>query len=82
MSDVNHIRLDIRGQICPSCLLLTLKEVNGHAEAIRRGQTEIVVVTDDRQAINTIPGAVDNMGYRTDVGREEGAYRIRIYHQP
>ena len=82
MSDVNRIQLDIRGQICPSCLLLTLQEVNGHGEAIRRGQTEIVVVTDDRQAISTIPGAVDNMGYQADVSREDGAYRIRIYHQP
>ena len=73
------IDLDIRGQICPSCLLLTLKEVNRHAAAIRCGATEIVVTTDDRQATATIPSTVDRMGFRTDVVRVDGTYRIRIF---
>jgi hypothetical protein len=81
MTDKNVIQLDIRGQICPSCLLLTLKELNARGEAVRRGGTEIVVLTDDRQALGTIPGAVDKMGYQTDVSREDGLYRIRICHQ-
>jgi TusA-related sulfurtransferase len=81
MTDKNLIQLDIRGQICPSCLLLTLKQLNEHGAAVRSGQTEIVVFTDDRQAIGTIPGAVDKMGYQTDVARQDGLYRIRIYQQ-
>lgn len=81
MTDKNLIQLDIRGQICPSCLLLTLKQLNEHSEAVRRGQTEIVVFTDDRQATGTIPGAVDKMGYLADVSRQDGLYRIRIYQQ-
>jgi TusA-related sulfurtransferase len=73
------IALDIRGQICPSCLLLTLKEVNQHAAAIRTGSAEIVVTTDDRQATATIPSTIDRMGFGTEVVRVDGVYRIRIF---
>lgn len=78
--DNNSIQLDICGQLCPSCLLLTLKALNRHGESVRSGRTEIVVLTDDRQATGTIPDAVDKMGYRADVSRQDGLYRIRIYH--
>lgn len=72
------ITLDIRGQLCPSCLLRTLKALNQHGAAVRAGSTEIVVTTDDRQATATIPAAADRMGFRTDVVRQDGTYRIRI----
>ena len=75
---MDTIELDIRGQICPSCLLLTLKEVNQHAADIRSGKKQVCVVTDDRQAINTIPDAVDKMGYRTAVRQTGEGYRIEI----
>ena len=35
---VEAIELDIRGQVCPSCLLLTLREVNRHHAALAAGQ--------------------------------------------
>ena len=73
------IDIDIRGQICPSCLLLTLKELNGNGAAIRAGNAEIVVTTDDRQATATIPATADRMGFRTEVSRMDDLYRIRIF---
>lgn len=73
------IDIDIRGQICPSCLLLALKELNHNAEAVRAGSAEIVVTTDDRQATTTIPVTVDRMGFCTEVTRLDGSYRIRIF---
>ncbi len=76
------VRLDIRGQICPSCLLLTLREVNRHAAAIRAGKVEVEVFTDDRQATATIPESVTRMGFRVEVGRDPeraGGYRIHIH---
>jgi len=73
------IDIDIRGQICPSCLLLTLREMNDNGSAIRAGTTEIVVVTDDRQATATIPATADRMGFRSEVSRIDEAYRIRIF---
>jgi TusA-related sulfurtransferase len=73
------IDIDIRGQICPSCLLLTLKELNQNGAAIRAGSTEVVVVTDDRQATATIPATADRMGFQTEVTRVDEVYRIRIF---
>jgi TusA-related sulfurtransferase len=73
------INLDIRGQLCPSCLLLTLKELNSNGAALRAGNVEVVVTTDDRQATATIPATADRMGFRTEVGRQDGSYRIRIF---
>lgn len=72
------IEIDIRGQLCPSCLLLTLRELNRCAAAVRDGSAEIVVTTDDRQATATIPATVDRMGFQTDVRRQDDSYRIRI----
>jgi TusA-related sulfurtransferase len=71
--------LDIRGQLCPSCLLLTLKELNQHGAAIRAGQTELVVMTDDRQATATVPAAADRLGLHAQVEQLDGCYRIRIH---
>lgn len=79
MTAETSIELDIRGQLCPSCLLLTLKELNSRSAAVRAGDTTIVVLTDDRRATNTIPGAVEKMGFHTEVSRRDGLYRIRIY---
>jgi hypothetical protein len=73
------IDIDIRGQICPSCLLLTLKELNSNGAAIRTGNAEVVVTTDDRQATATIPATADRMGFRTEVSRVDDGYRIRIF---
>ena len=73
------IDIDIRGQICPSCLLLALKELNHHGAAVRAGSAEIVVTTDDRQATATIPATAERMGFRTEVTRLDSSYRIRIF---
>ncbi len=70
--------LDIQGQICPSCLLLTLKLLNEHHDELQAGTAVVEVVTDDRQAIATIPDATAKMGYRCVVAQEGGLYRIRI----
>lgn len=75
----NVIQIDIHGQICPSCLLLALKTMNEHAQALRRGEAEIVVMTDDRQATGTIPEAAARMGYRSDVSQVDSGYRIHIH---
>lgn len=72
------IDIDIRGQICPSCLLLTLKEINQNADAIRAGAVKIAVLTDDRQATATIPATAERMGFRADVQHGAAGYRIDI----
>lgn len=73
------IDIDIRGQICPSCLLLTLKEINRNAAALRAGAVKIAVLTDDRQATATIPATAERMGFRAAVQRDAAGYRIDIF---
>lgn len=72
------IDIDIRGQICPSCLLLTLKEINQNAAALRAGHLTIAVLTDDRQATATIPATAERMGFRAAVRHLSAGYRIDI----
>jgi len=72
---------DIRGQICPSCLLFTLKEVNSRREALRDGSTRILIKTDNRDATSTIPDAVMSMGYDSVVEKKNGYYEILIMLQ-
>lgn len=69
---------DIRGQICPSSLLFTLREVNSQRAALKEGSIQILIKTDNRNATTTIPDAVDSMGYDYVVEKKEGYYDILI----
>lgn len=73
------IEFDIRGQICPSCLLLALRELNRNSTMIRGGQAEMKILTDDRQATSTIPEMAGRMGYTTSITRDDTGYQIRIF---
>lgn len=75
------IRMDIRGQICPSCLLLALKEINENIDEIKRGEREICILSDDRNATATIPDAVMKMGLSTAVEKSDEGFEIRIYKE-
>jgi TusA-related sulfurtransferase len=72
------IEVDIRGQVCPSCLLLTLREVNKHYAALVEGSARLVVLIDSRDATGTIPATVQNMGLASRVDKVEGYYRVSI----
>lgn len=74
----NIIIHDIRGQICPSSLLFALREVNKEQQALKEKGAAIVIMTDNRNAIATIPEAVSSMGYATTVEKKEGYYQIEI----
>jgi len=70
----NVIIHDIRGQICPSCLLYTLREVNHHRQELRSGKLKLVIKTDNRNATSTIPEAISSMGYGYSVEKKDGGY--------
>jgi TusA-related sulfurtransferase len=76
--DIEVVEMDIRGQICPSCLLLVLKEVNDRAAELRAGRLALRILTDSRQATATIPEAVGNMGFEVEVDKADGHYTVRI----
>lgn len=73
-----RIEYDIRGQMCPSCLLRALKEVNEVTPELKRGEMELHILTNHRQSTATIPDAVRNMGYEVEVIKEGGDYRLII----
>lgn len=73
------ITMDIRGQICPSCLLLTLKQVNENIEQLKQNEAVIRVLSDDRHASSTIPEAVEKMGLSTSVEKTAEGFEIRIF---
>lgn len=75
---IETIELDIRGQVCPSCLLLTLREVNNHHAALSEGRLCLTVLTDSRDATGTIPAAVKNMGLAAQLDKVEDYYRVTI----
>jgi TusA-related sulfurtransferase len=75
------IEMDIRGQICPSSLLLALREVNQHRQELIAGHLSVVILTDNRDATGTIPEATRNMGIDAVVEKLDGYYRITTQHQ-
>ncbi len=75
------IEMDIRGQVCPSSLLLALREVNQYRQELIEGQLSIVILTDNRDATGTIPDAARNMGIDAVVEKLDGYYRIVTQHQ-
>jgi TusA-related sulfurtransferase len=75
---VNTIEYDIRGQICPSTLLIALREINTHQEALRDRVVRLRFLTDNRDCLTTIPESSRNMGYAAEVRREHGCYVIEV----
>ncbi len=75
------VEMNIRGQVCPSCLLLVLREVNQRHHELVAGDLCLVILTDNRDATGTIPEAVNNMGIAAAVEKVAGYYRITIQNQ-
>ncbi len=72
------IEFDIRGQICPSSLLITLREINIRRKEIKGGLQEVIILTDNRDATTTVPEALVNMGYVVSVVKKQGYYLIEV----
>lgn len=73
------IEFDIRGQICPSTLLTTLREINRHKSDLKQGTCRLVFKTDNRDATITIPETVRNMGYASEIVKQEGYYVLTVF---
>jgi TusA-related sulfurtransferase len=72
------IEMDIRGQVCPSSLLMALQVANKYYAEIANGLMQVVIKTDNRDATATIPGALENMGVMAEVEKIEGYYKITL----
>ena len=71
-------KLNVYGQVCPSTLLLALREVNRLQDELHRGEVRLDIHTDNRFATATIPNAVRNMGLDAKVRKEEEGYLIEV----
>jgi len=78
LNTMEIIEFDIRGQVCPSSLLVALKEVNARVDGLRQGKVKLRFLTDNRDATTTIPESAANMGYLVTVAKQEGSYLIEI----
>ena len=77
-SSPNKIEIDMRGQVCPSSLLIALEQTNTNKKALRAGEVILEIKTDNRDATVTIPSTVRNMGYDCLVSKKAGYYEILI----
>lgn len=78
MENIETIEFDITGQICPSTLLIALREINRHIAALNKGGLQLLFRTDNRDCTNTIPEAAGNMGLKTAVQKTEAGYTILV----
>jgi TusA-related sulfurtransferase len=74
----NCREIDLRGQICPSTLLSALKEINACKTEITAGAISLLFLTDNRSSTTHISEMAFTMGYRVDVKKDQGYYRILI----
>ena len=73
------IEIDMRGQVCPSTLLVALDNINQYQEKLNSCKTKLLIKTDNRDATTTIPGTAENMGFEADVSQQDGFYEILIF---
>jgi len=70
--------LDLRGQVCPASLLLSLKKMNSMREDLSSGSVALRVLTENRESVPTISAAAGSMGYDVTVDREEAHYVLLV----
>jgi TusA-related sulfurtransferase len=75
---VQTLEFDICGQICPSTLLIALREINRNIALLNSGKLRLLFRTDNRDCTNTIPEAAGNMRLHVDIRKEESCYIIVI----
>ena len=70
--------IDMRGQVCPACLLVAMDNLNKHRKNLETGNESLCIKTDNRHAITTIPTTAQNMGYAVKVTKQDTYYTICI----
>lgn len=73
------VNVDARGFVCPSSLLVALKELNKHKEGLQSGQIRVEFLIDNHDSTNRICEAVKSMGYTFAVTDEHNGYAIAVY---
>lgn len=77
-TSVKLVSLDLRGQICPATLLMSLKRLNELNGELKMGASRLAILTDHREATVTVPEAASNMGYAVSVTKQDRHYVITV----
>lgn len=72
------VDIDMRGQVCPACLLVAMDKMNKNRDALKSGAIKLCIQTDNREATTTIPTTAKNMGYDVKVTKKESFYQICV----
>lgn len=75
---VQTLEFNICGQICPSTMLIALREINRNIAALKNGDLRLLFRTDNRDGTNTIPEAAGNMGLHAEIRKDDSGYAILI----
>ena len=75
---VKSVNLDLRGQICPATLLMSLKRLNEMKGELTEGASRLTILTDHRDATVTVPEAASIMGYAVSVEKQDRHYVITV----
>ena len=78
MENTQTIEFDITGQICPSTMLIAMREMNRNFSALNNGNLKLLFRTDNRDCTNTIPEAAGNMGLKASVNKSDSGYTILV----
>ena len=75
---MNELVFDLRGRICPSTLLVAMKEMNNHRQQLQEGRVQLRFLLENRDATVTIPEMARNMGHGVEVAKVEHHYELLI----
>jgi len=73
------VHIDVRGFVCPSSLLVALRELNKYRESLRKDHFKIELLVDNHDSTNRICEAVKSMGYDFHVTDTDHSYCIAVY---
>jgi len=77
-SETRTVELDARGFVCPSSLLVALRELNKHKDLLRNGCLNLRIFVDNHDSANRICEAVRNMGYQFEITGIDSSFCICI----
>jgi TusA-related sulfurtransferase len=72
------VELDLRGQVCPVALMLSLKKLSALRGELVSRAVALRILTENRDSVPTISEAARNMGYAVTVDREEAHYALFV----
>ncbi|MFA6147925.1 MAG: sulfurtransferase TusA family protein [bacterium] len=72
------VELDLRGQVCPASLLISLKKMNSMREELTTGAVALRVLTSNRESVPTITDAARSMGYAVTVEHTAEHYVLTV----